>query len=165
MDYTYNDRVVSRESVTALSTPEGQRPSYSPSRVLFILHTLCNALPTQSRIEYVRTWSNVNFNILRIIRFLSIRVGFHLVAFVTVEKLGDTFSLSSFINKMRSAAFFHSPVNCLACLPATRRPRSCTHSVLSVDSSHHADTARCIYSLTLKCKCTVGLSRRDDRSR
>lgn len=43
------------------------------------------------------TWSNVNFNINSIIRILSLSVGFHLVAFVTVEKLGYTFSLSSFI--------------------------------------------------------------------
>lgn len=48
----------------------------------------------QARRVASTTWSNVNFNIYSIIRILSLSVGFHLVAFVTVEKLGYLYLFS-----------------------------------------------------------------------
>lgn len=73
--------------------------------------------------QLIKKWSNVNFNIYSVIRFLSIRVGFHLVAFVTVEKLGDTFSLVSFIAiSWRSVASFHlSTLVGVACVSSAPR--------------------------------------------
>lgn len=51
-------------------------------------HTQSNPNETfsYSSTQLIKKRSNVNFNIYSVIRFLSLRVGFHLVAFVTVEK-------------------------------------------------------------------------------